>query len=70
MEQRKYVCVKCGGRKAEVDEIRTTGAGFTKYFNIQNRKFTAVSCSRCGFTEFYRGSRAGGASNVLDFLTN
>ena len=70
MEQRSYTCQKCGGKKAEVDEIRTTGAGFTKYFNIQNRKFTAVSCTHCGYTEFYRGGPASGASNVLDFLTN
>ncbi|MGQ8338457.1 zinc ribbon domain-containing protein [Sunxiuqinia sp. A32] len=65
-----YQCPKCGGRKPGVDEIRTTGSGFTKYFNIQNRKFTAISCSSCGFTEFYRGGRSGGASNVLDFIIN
>ena len=65
-----YQCPKCGGRKAESDEIRTTGSGFTKYFNIQNRKFIAVSCSNCGFTEFYKGIRSSGASNVLDFITN
>jgi len=70
MERKTYTCPKCGGRKADIDEIRTTGAGFTKYFNIQNRKFTTVSCSNCGFTEFYRGIRSSGASNVLDFLTN
>jgi len=65
-----YVCSKCGGKKAEVDEIRTTGSGFTKYFNIQNRRFTAVSCVACGYTEFYKGLRSSGASSVLDFMTN
>ena len=70
MNQKTYTCPKCGNRKANFDQIRTTGAGFTRYFNIQNRRFTAVSCTRCGFTEFYRGSSTGGASNVLDFLTN
>lgn len=70
MNQKSFVCPKCGNRKAETDQIRTTGAGFTRYFNIQNRRFTAVSCSNCGYTELYRGGRAGGASNVLDFLTN
>ena len=70
MNQKSYTCPKCGNRQAEVDQIRTTGAGFTRYFNIQNRKFTAVSCTRCGYTEFYHGARSGGASNVLDFLTN
>lgn len=70
MEPRNYTCPKCGGRKADIDQIRTTGAGFTKYFNIQNRRFTTVSCSHCGYTEFYKGNRASGASSVLDFLTN
>jgi len=70
MNQRSYTCPKCGNRKADIDEIRTTGAGFTRYFNIQNRRFTSVSCTHCGYTEFYRGARASGASSVLDFLTN
>lgn len=70
MEKKTYTCPKCGGRKADIDSIRTTGSGFTRYFNIQNRKFTAVICSRCGYTEFYRGGSSSGASNVLDFLTN
>lgn len=70
MNQRSYTCPKCGNRKADIDEIRTTGAGFTRYFNIQNRRFTSVSCTQCGYTEFYRGARASGASSVLDFLTN
>ena len=68
--KKSYSCPKCGSKDYDVDEIRTTGTGFTRYFNIQNRKFTAVSCRRCGYTEFYRGPRSGGASNVLDFLTN
>lgn len=70
MNQRSYTCLKCGNRKADADEIRTTGSGFSKLFNIQNRKFSTVSCSRCGFTELYKKGMSGGASNVLDFLTN
>jgi uncharacterized protein len=69
MNQKSYTCPKCGNRKAEVDQIRTTGSGFTRYFNIQNRKFSAVSCSKCGFTELYKESKTSGASNVLDFIT-
>lgn len=70
MNQKTYTCPKCGNRKADVDQIRTTGSGFTRYFNIQNRKYSTVSCTQCGFTELYRSGKAGGASNVLDFLTN
>jgi uncharacterized protein len=68
--KKTFTCQKCGSKKAEVDKIRTTGAGFTRFFNIQNRRFTAVSCARCGFTELYREGLAGTGSNVLDFLTN
>ena len=69
MENRSYTCPKCGNRKAEKDNIRTTGAGFTRYFNIQNRRFIAVSCTRCGYTEFYKESLTSSASNILDFIT-
>ncbi len=69
MNAAKYQCPKCGGRKAEADKIRTTGAGFTKLFNIQNRRFLAISCTQCGYTEFYREGKSSGASNVLDFIT-
>ncbi len=68
--KKTYTCPKCGGRKPEVDEIRTTGAGFTRFFNIQNRRFTSVSCSNCGYTEFYKGSKTSKGSDVLDFLVN
>jgi predicted nucleic-acid-binding Zn-ribbon protein len=69
MTQKSFICTKCGNRQADIDNIRTTGAGFTKFFNIQNRKFLAVSCSKCGYTEFYRQGKTSGASNVLDFIT-
>ncbi len=68
--KKKFTCAKCGNKKADVDEIRTTGSGFTRFFNIQNRLFTAVSCSRCGYTELYRQGVSGTGKNVLDLLTN
>lgn len=69
MSSKSFQCTKCGHKKAEVDDIRTTGSGFTRFFNIQNRKFVAVSCASCGYTEFYRKGKTSGASNVLDFFT-
>ena len=64
----KYQCPKCGAKKPEIDTIRTTGTGFTRFFNIQNRKFTSVSCAHCGYTELYKRSSKG-IGNVLDFIT-
>lgn len=48
-------CPKCGHDAAEIDRIATTGAGLTKFFDIQNRRFKAVICKNCGYTEFYAG---------------
>lgn len=70
MKQMKFTCPKCGNKNADIDQIRTTGSGFTRYFNLQNRKFTSISCTRCGFTELYKSGITGGASNIIDFLTN
>ncbi len=69
MNQYKYVCPKCRNRQYEMDEIRTTGSVVTKLFNIQNKRFTTISCTRCHYTEFYKtpSSKFG---NVIDFFFN
>lgn len=63
----KYVCAKCGNRQCEVGEIRTTGSFLTKIFNIQNKRFTSVTCTRCKYSEFYSvpSSKIG---NIFDFF--
>jgi len=69
MERKKYVCPKCGNDTYETDVIRTTGGAFSKFFNIQNKKFTAVTCTRCKYTEFYKG-KTSMLGNVIDFFGN
>ncbi|WP_133465922.1 zinc ribbon domain-containing protein [Sunxiuqinia elliptica] len=49
-----YTCQNSGRKHAVVEDFRMTGAGFTRYFIIQIRKFTAVSCRKCGHPEFYK----------------
>jgi hypothetical protein len=49
----KYTCPKCRTRTCEVGEIRTASTFLTKIFNIQNRKFTSVTCSKCRYTELF-----------------
>ena len=63
----KYRCPKCGNTYYEEDEIRTTGKGFSKFFKIQNRKFTVISCTRCKYCELYKGAPAS-YTNIADFL--
>ncbi len=65
----KYVCPKCGNTQFEADEIRTTGGRFSKIFDIQNKKFTAISCTKCKYTELYKGTTSA-AGNILDFFTS
>ncbi len=67
MEKREYICGKCGCREFESDQFQATGGNFAKIFDIQNKKFITVSCTRCGYTELYKAQRDDGM-DILDFL--
>jgi len=69
MEHRNWKCPKCNNRTFETDTLATTGAGFSRFFDIQNRKFATISCSQCGYTEMYKMNKTGNLSNLLDLLT-
>jgi hypothetical protein len=58
-------CAKCGHTETEVDDIATSGTGLSKMFDIQNRTFTVVSCTNCGYSELYRGESSG---NLVDLF--
>jgi len=64
-----YTCPKCNNNTYEVSEMRATGGTLSKIFDIQNKKFTSVTCKRCSYTEFYKASTSA-LSNVFDFFTN
>lgn len=69
MDNFNYKCPKCGNSQYETDEFRATGGMLTKLMDIQNKRFTTVSCTRCGYTEIYKvdSSMIG---NIFDFFTN
>jgi len=69
MDTSNYECPKCKHRQCDIDEIRTTGAGLTKFFNVQNKRFTTVTCRNCKYTEFYKG-KTSALGNIIDFLGN
>ena len=69
MENRTWICPKCANTAYETDEIRTTGGAFAKIFDVQNKKFATVSCTRCGFTELYK-RKTSTLGNVFDFFTS
>lgn len=68
MEHINYKCPKCGNRSFEMDEFRATGGFLTKIFDIQNKKFTTVSCIRCTYTEIYKADSST-LGNIFDFFT-
>jgi uncharacterized protein len=68
-EQIVFQCSKCDGREYVTGELRTTGSGLSRFFNIQNQKYATVSCKECGFTELYK-LEGRGIGNVIDFFTN
>ncbi|MGA1196795.1 MAG: zinc ribbon domain-containing protein [Candidatus Latescibacterota bacterium] len=47
--------------------MRTAGGRLSKLFDVQNKKFTTVSCSACGFTEIYKGNTSL-VGNVFDLM--
>ncbi len=64
-----YVCPKCRNTEFKTDEIRTTGGAFAKIFDVQNKKFTAVICTRCKYTELFQ-AESSTLGNIFDFFTN
>ena len=69
MNQQMFCCVKCGNREYDADQFQATGGAFSKIFDIQNKKFATIICTRCGYTEIYRQEGSLGM-DVLDFFTN
>jgi len=69
MQKREYRCPKCGNKTYEVDQMRATGGMLAKIFDVQNKKFTTISCTHCGYTELYKRSSST-FGNVIDFFTN
>ena len=70
MEHKNYKCPKCGNRTFEKDTIATTGSGLSKFFDLQNRKFAAISCSNCGYTELFKTEKAKSIENLFDLFTS
>ena len=68
MNHRNWSCLRCSSREFEVGEIRVSGGFWSRIFDVQNKKYTAVTCERCSYTEFYRGESST-LGNVFDFFT-
>ena len=68
MQDIRYKCPKCGNSEYDTDEIRATGGFLTKIFDVQSKRFTAVICTRCQYSEFFRADSSM-LGNIFDFFT-
>ena len=51
-----------------VNEHTFTGSGFTRLLDWQAYEYVAVTCKRCGYTEFYSRQVLGDESTALQIL--
>ena len=58
-QQKIWTCPKCESTEYSEDTVTMTGKTWSRFMNIQNRKFLAVTCSKCNYTEFYKGVSKG-----------
>lgn len=63
----KFICVKCKSDRYEVGEIHVAGGFWSRVFDVEGRKFTSVTCSRCRHTEFYKANR-NQLANIFDLF--
>jgi uncharacterized protein len=49
----KYVCPKCGSKNCTISTIWASRSIIAKFLDIQDRRYTTVSCSVCQYTELY-----------------
>ena len=63
-----YHCAKCSSTEYETGQIRVAGGNWSRMFDMANKKYTAVTCKKCHYTEFYKGS-ASALGNIFDFFT-
>lgn len=69
MQDSRYRCSKCDNTQYDVGEFRATGGFLTKVFNVQTKRFTTVTCSRCKYTEIYAADSSM-LGNIFDFFAN
>ena len=69
MEKLNYKCPKCSHTSYETGEFRAPGGFWSKIFDVQGRRFSTVTCSRCKYTEMF-AAETNKLGNIFDFFTN
>ena len=67
MERLNYTCPKCSNATCEAGEFRASGGGISAFFDLQNKRFSTVTCTRCRYTEIYQ-TELSSLSKILDLF--
>jgi predicted nucleic-acid-binding Zn-ribbon protein len=67
--QFNFKCPKCSGNRCEISTVSTAGGFWSKIFDVQHKKFSAVTCERCRYTELYKADSST-LGNIFDLFTN
>jgi predicted nucleic-acid-binding Zn-ribbon protein len=63
-----YRCPKCSNQQYEIGEFRAPGGFWSKIFNLHQKRFSTITCSRCRYTEIFQAD-ASMLGNIFDFFT-
>jgi uncharacterized protein len=63
----QFQCIRCKGDMCNVGEMHVAGGFWSKVFDVEGRKFSTVTCSRCRHTEFYQADRSQ-LANIFDLF--
>jgi len=69
MKKLPYTCPKCRNADYETGQFRAAGGMLSKIFDVQSKRFTTVTCTRCRYTEIYQADSSM-LGNIFDFFTN
>ena len=62
-----WKCLRCGCQTFSQGQIRATGGFLSAMFDVQNRRFTTLTCDQCSHTEFYKAD-ASTLGKIADFF--
>ncbi len=66
--EKKWKCPKCGNSDVFEREVSMTGGIFSRIMNVQYNRFIAITCKKCGYTEFYDKKVLRGKNTLADIL--
>jgi uncharacterized protein len=52
-----FTCIRCGNTQYALDEFCAPRNYLAGMFSLHTMKFTTLSCSRCGYTEVFKGRK-------------